>query len=109
VSPVLLDTGPLVAYLHSAEQHHAWAVVQFGALTEPVITCESVWAEAAHLLLRRAANAEALWAVLRSGTVRFDFALADEHESVAALMRRYANVPMSLADACLVRMSEKQH
>jgi len=34
------------------------------------------------------------------------FRLEPESESVAALMRRYADLPMSLADACLVRMSE---
>ena len=35
---------------------------------------------------------------------RFDF--GDELDRVLTLMQRYAGVPMSLADACLVRMSE---
>ncbi|PYN91643.1 MAG: hypothetical protein DMD91_33840 [Candidatus Rokuibacteriota bacterium] len=34
------------------------------------------------------------------------FDLADELDRVLDLVRKYANVPMSLADACLVRMSE---
>ncbi len=34
------------------------------------------------------------------------FALQDQWPSVRSLMRRYADVPMSLADACLVRMCE---
>jgi predicted nucleic acid-binding protein len=108
VSSVLLDTGPLVAYLHSGEQHHDWAVAQFGFLTEPVLTCEPVWTEAAYLLSRCGARSDVLWSVLRSGAVRFDFGLGSDYESVAALMRRYAEVSMSLADACLIRMSEQQ-
>jgi predicted nucleic acid-binding protein len=106
VSTVLLDTGPLVAYLISGEEHHSWAVTQFAALTDPVLTCEPVWAEASHLLLKRGANPDTLWTVLRKNVVKFAFHLDTDYEPVAALMRRYADVPMSLADACLVRMSE---
>ena len=103
---VLLDTGPLVAYASAAEEHHDWAVSQFAALTEPVLTCEAVWAEASHILTKRGGNANSLWTVLRGGAVQFAFSLESDYESVAALMHRYADVPMALADACLVRMSE---
>jgi len=106
VSAVLLDTGPLVAYLNASDQHHAWAIAQFEAREEPLFTCEAVWTEAAHLIARRGGKPDALWSVLRSGAVQFAFSLRTEYESVAALMRRYADAPMSLADACLVRMSE---
>lgn len=106
MSAVLLDTGPLVAYLHAAEAHHDWAVAQFDALTESVLTCEPVWAEAAYLLSKRRGNPNALWTVLRSGSVQFAFSIEADYESVAALMSRYVEVPMSLADACLVRMAE---
>lgn len=40
------------------------------------------------------------------GFLRADFALSEEWSSVRDLMRKYADVPMSLADACLVRMVE---
>jgi len=36
--------------------------------------------------------------------VNFDF--NDDMESVLKLLQKYADVPMSLADACLVRMTE---
>ena len=58
-----------------------------------------------NIMLRRA-NAELLWAFLRRGALRIAFDLKTEFESVAVLMKRYADVPMELADACLVRMSE---
>jgi predicted nucleic acid-binding protein len=106
VRAVLLDTGPLVAYLKADEEHHSWAVRQFAALTTPVLTCEAVWAEAAYLLRQRGGSPDALWTVLRNGAALFAFKLDEDYESVATLMRRYADVPMSLADACLVRMSE---
>lgn len=108
MSAVLLDTGPLVAYLNLRDQHHAWAIRQFQALEEPLLTCEPVWAESAHLVSRRGGDPEALWQVMRSGAVQFAFSLKAESEPVAALMSRYADAPMSLADACLVRMAELQ-
>jgi uncharacterized protein len=106
VSAGLLDTGPLVAYLNANDQHHAWAVTQFQAREEPLLTCEAVWTEAAHLIARRGGKPETLWSFLRAGAVQLGFSLRTDYESVAALMGRYADVPMSLADACLVRMSE---
>jgi predicted nucleic acid-binding protein len=45
-------------------------------------------------------------ALLARQAVRIAFRLDEEHEQVARLMAKYADVPMSLADACLVRMSE---
>jgi hypothetical protein len=57
-------------------------------------------------LLARTGDDAALRELLRRGvlTVKFDF--GDEMEPVMGLMEKYADVPMSLADACLVRMSE---
>ena len=39
--------------------------------------------------------------------VQLPLRLQDEHSAVKVLLARYADVPMSLADACLVRMSEQ--
>ena len=38
--------------------------------------------------------------------IRIGLQLEGEMEAIRALMRRYENVPMSLADACLVRLAE---
>ena len=38
--------------------------------------------------------------------LQIDFSLSSEISKIKSLMRKYENVPMSLADACLVRMSE---
>jgi len=49
---------------------------------------------------------ERLSALLEQGVLRVDFALPNHLLHVLQLIRRYHDTPMSLADACLVRMSE---
>ncbi|MBM3776252.1 MAG: PIN domain-containing protein, partial [Acidobacteria bacterium] len=102
----MLDAGPLVSFLGSGLRHHAWAVEQWKRLRPPLLTCEPVLAEAAFLLKRERREADALFALLERGVVRVALSVQEEHPDLRALMRRYRNRPMSLADACLVRLSE---
>jgi predicted nucleic acid-binding protein len=102
----LMDTGPLVAYFLAGDAYHEWAVETFGNLRLPAVTCEPVVAEACFLIARRNIPLARLIAFLESGTLQIGMSLADEAGAVRALMERYANVPMSLADGCLVRLSE---
>lgn len=101
--PVIVDTGPIVALLSRRDRHHAWAAGAWASTKAPLLTCESVLAEVCFLLGRERAAALAL---VRRGVIEIAFSLRDEHERVASTMSRYADVPMALADACLVRMSE---
>lgn len=103
---VLLDTGPLVSFLASGLRHHAWAVEQWKRLRPPLLTCEPVLTEAAFLLKREGRDTDALFVLLERGVIRIALAVQDEQADLRALMRRYRNRPMSLADACLVRLSE---
>ena len=103
---VLVDTGPLVAFLSAADAYHEWVREQWEQLSPPMLTCEAVITEAAFLLQRQRKSRAALFELIRRGVVRMDFALMEELTAVAALVGRYGNIPMSLADACLVRMSE---
>lgn len=105
-SPLLIDTGPLVASLNRRDRHHDWTVQQLQASPGPLLTCEAVLSEAFFLLRNAPRGAEELWAVLRSGAVETGFSLRAEQTAVSKLMLKYADAPMSLADACLVRMSE---
>jgi predicted nucleic acid-binding protein len=104
--PALLDTGPLVSFLASGLRHHAWAVEQWKRLRPPLLTCEPVLTEAAYLLKRERREADAIFALLERGVIRIALTLQEEQADLRALMRRYRNRPMSLADACLVRLSE---
>ncbi len=102
----LLDTGPLVAVLDGDEEYHDWATHGMRGVTPPLLTCEAVLTEACFLLhnLPRARLQMRLW--VQSGFVRH-IALDEARVLRAfALMERYANVPMSFADACLVALAE---
>jgi len=101
---VLVDAGFLIALLSRRDRHHPWAAAQSPGLAPPWKTCEAVLSEAFHLLGAR--GRPGLTVLLRRAAVIPAFDLAEELERVLILMQKYANVPMSLADACLVRMSE---
>ena len=104
--PVLIDTGPLVAYLNRADHHYRWAKSQLSELSPPLLTCEAVLAEACFLLAKYRDGHAAVLELLRRDAIRIAFSLQQEIEPISRLMVRYANVPISLADASLVRMSE---
>ena len=105
--PTIVDAGPLVAYFVRRERHHDWARAHFGGLRKAALTCEPVVTEACFLLRRHLPGADLeLLELVSRGRLLLAFDLGVEAAPVAALMDRYANVPMSLADACLVRMAE---
>lgn len=106
ISNVLLDTGPLVAYLHRRDRHHRWAVQQLSKIAPPLLTCDAVLAETCFLLRDLDGGGRPVLELLESGLVRVAFHLEGEIPAVRKLVSRYQSVPMSLADACLVRMSE---
>ena len=103
---VIIDTGPLVAFLAEGAEHGKWVTEQLKRLRPPLLTCEAVLTEAAFLLKRGGAEADKLFVLLERGVVRLDFTLGNQEADVRELMRRYRDTPMSLADACLVRMAE---
>ena len=101
---VLVDAGFLVALLHSRDMHHKWAATRAHDLPPPWTTCEAVLSEAYHLLGERGASS--LGEVLRRRALVIAFELAENVQAITKLIEKYSNVPMSLADACLVRMTE---
>ncbi len=103
---ILIDTGPLVALTHTRDQYHQWARQEADKLNAPFFTCEAVWSEAWFLLQQLPLAQAKLLRLLETGLVQLDFNSSDETVNLLNLLRRYSNVPMSVADACLVRMSE---
>ncbi|MFT3717342.1 type II toxin-antitoxin system VapC family toxin [Pseudorhodoferax sp.] len=106
MTTLLLDTGPWVALHCRNDGHHAWAKAQFAQHPGPFLTCEAVVAETCFLLARAGFDPAVALALIERGAVRIGMALGEELGAVKALFERYENVPASLADACLVRMSE---
>lgn len=103
---ILLDTGPLVAYFNELDAHCHWATVQFERQRPPFLTCEPVLTEACFLIGRDGGDPANILVALANGVLRIGLALSAEVPAVQSLMRRYADIGVSLADACLVRMSE---
>ena len=103
---VVVDTGPIVALLDADDQYHAWVRAQFARLRPPLLSCEAVLTESCFLIARGGGNASDVLQLVERGVVRIAQLFDAEAASVARLMHRYRNVPMSLADACLVRMAE---
>jgi predicted nucleic acid-binding protein len=102
----IVDAGPLVAFIDRRDAHHAWTRERFSDLRAPLLVCEPVLVEALLLLRRFPSAQDALLAQVQAGRLRIAFSLAAEVDAVRQLMTKYADVPMSLADACLVRMAE---
>jgi uncharacterized protein len=103
---VIADTGPLVAILDRDEQHHAWAVNEVGRLPPKMLSCEAVLAEVHFLTQDIPAAKHRIESWLADGRLELPFTVREHHSLIHELMARYASVPMSFADACLVRMSE---
>lgn len=106
MSHVLIDTGPLVAYLDRDSQHHRWVCEQFQGLAGTLFSCEPVLTEAAFLLTRGGLDSDALLALVERGELICDFDVGREIGPLRRLLRKYRDLPATLADACLVRMSE---
>lgn len=98
----IADTGFIVAFGNRTDSHHAWAVDLARTITEPLITCEPVLAEAAFHL----GSSAYVLALIRDEMLRVAFDCARNLDQLSSLARRYEDRKPDLSDLCLVRMSE---
>jgi predicted nucleic acid-binding protein len=106
VTHVVIDTGPMVALLNRRDRYHAWVREVLDTVEPPIFTCEAVISEACFLVRRLSDGQDAVLELLSNDVLKLDFRIITEIDALRALIRKFANVPMSLADACLVRMTE---
>jgi uncharacterized protein len=107
MTAAIVDTGPLVAFFDRSERHHRWVVARIEELQAPLLVCEPVLAEAMYLLARHSAGAQdALLRLVRNGALTIGFRVAENVDALRDLLEKYRDRPMSLADACIVRMAE---
>ena len=104
MASALVDAGFLVALLSRRDANHRWAAAQSPRLPPPWMTCEAALSEAFHLLGAR--GAPYLVALLRRQALVCTFHFGENTEATLKLLQKYADVPMSFAEACLVRMTE---
>jgi uncharacterized protein len=103
---VIADTSALVALFNPADGRHEWAVAQARELSAPLLTCEAVLTESLHLLRRVPGGVDVLMEFWERGEINLAFAAEEHVARLRELQRKFSSVPMSFADACLVRMSE---
>ncbi|HLH52399.1 MAG TPA: PIN domain-containing protein [Verrucomicrobiae bacterium] len=103
---MLIDAGPIVAFLHRGEVHHQWAVDQFRRFGR-FVTCEPVLAEACTRLAYYGKDPARVIELARDGDWEMAFSVKSNADRIARLMRKYADQPMDFADACIVAMTEK--
>lgn len=103
---VVLDAGPIVALINRDDQFHGWAVARLKEMDAKLVTCEAAISESYFLVRHNPVGVATLLSYLEERVVQLDFDLGQQLTAVSVLMRKYHDIPMSLADACLVRMSE---
>jgi len=103
---IIIDTGVLVAFLMGSDKFHQWSVQTLNHIQYPLLTCELVLTEVCFLLQKIHLGREKVLQLVQQKYLEILFYLSPEVESIRILMQRYDSVPMSLADACLVKMAE---
>jgi predicted nucleic acid-binding protein len=102
----IVDTGPLVAFFDRSERYHRWTADWIEQLDAPLLVCEPVLIETIYLLARFPRAQDALFSLLHNGALVLAFRLEEHIGPLHGLLRKYRDTPMSLADACVVRMAE---
>ena len=104
--PAIVDTGPLIAFFDRSERHHHWVAERVEELEAPLLVCEPVLTETMYLLARYSGAQEVLFDLLQNGALKIAFRIEEHVDELRRLLHKYRDVPMSLADACVVRMAE---
>lgn len=105
MKPVLVDTGFIVARLDRTDPHHQRCLRVAEDVGSPLVTCEAVIAESSHLLRHSHGATERIMQNVREGIFQIPFTLSSRTSQLEALLKKYADVPMDLADACLVDLA----
>lgn len=98
----IADTGLIVAFGNRTDRFHAWAVEIARNITEPLLTCEAVLAEAAFHLR----SVPYVLSLIEDGMLQVSFEIPKHQKRLAELADRYQDRQPDLADLCLIRMSE---
>ena len=105
---IIVDSGPLVALLSPRDRAHEWCLSHMETFEELLVTCDAVLSEAFFLLKRHAdRGSEELMEMIRRGLVRSMFSFSEKEDRILSIMKKYAKLPTSFADLCLVAMAEQ--
>ena len=106
-----MDAGPLVALIDYGQgEVHRTCVAALKALSGPLVTTWPCFTEAMYFLgdLKGWNGQQTLWQFLERGALRLHISTDAETKRMRALMEKYGDTPMDLADASLVAIAESQ-
>lgn len=108
--PVLIDTGPLVAYLNKRDAHHAKCAAVFAEIAPPLFTCWPVLTEAAYLLLTQGSLhlVEKLLHSCGTGFLEILPLTSFDAHAMADFLEKFRDQTPDLADATLVHLAERE-
>lgn len=105
---VLVDAGPLVALIDRGDAHHQECVDALKTVRDPLITVWPALTEAMYLLAFSPDAQHALWEMVVGESQRLIDLDRHDASRMQALMHKYRDLPMDLADAALVRVAERE-
>lgn len=102
---ILVDTGPIVAILSRSDQYHKACVEALREMPGPLFTCWPVLTEAAWLLRRTTDAVQQLLRSIDTGFLELLPLTTDDAVPIAAILKKYSNIRIQLADAALVHLA----
>jgi predicted nucleic acid-binding protein len=106
---ILIDSGPLVAMADSGDQYHRECLAASRTVAYPVGTVWPVLTEVMYFLSGLPRAQEAVWDMIARGSVEILALGPEDAPRIRELMQKYADLPMDLADAALVRVAEREN
>lgn len=107
MTPILVDTGFLIALYDQSDFDHTRCMRTYESLDRPLVTCEAVVTESVYMLRYVSGAPEALLASIECGALEIRFRLSESAGQVQALMEKYIDTPAGFADACLIHMADE--
>ena len=105
---ILIDAGPLIAIVKRDDQHHADCKSALATIRQPMVTVWPVLTEVMFLLAMVPGGQEQVWKMFERGVVQLLPLGSDDVSRIRELMHQYADLPMDLADAALIRVGERE-
>jgi len=105
---ILVDAGPLVALVDADDHYHRQCVGALSAIDEPLATVWPALTEAMYLLRGVPRGQDAVWEMVERGAIGILPLGPADVPRIRALMRKYADRPMDVADAALVAVAERE-
>lgn len=105
---VLVDAGPLVALLDRGDAHHEECLAALRHIDDPLVSVWPAFTEAMYLLNFSLSAQQALWDLVDNDAVTLIQLDELDISRMRALMTKYRDLPMDLADAALVRVAERE-